>query len=205
MKTKIIFIFLISLTFTLFSQNGNKESLFSIGDYNLGGYVGVNGKHTTYESKGAGFVDLRAAVIFESGWGIGLDASGLYYDKKLSTLVSDGTYHIEAGYVGIFIEKMFELSEDFNFSISYLMANGVAKYTYDKEYRQSKLWYEETIDQTTFFVSEPSMEIQHRVFGNWWIGLSGSYRMTSPIKMIGTSESFLNKFNGGITIKYGIM
>ncbi|HPI36612.1 MAG TPA: hypothetical protein PK397_01595 [Ignavibacteriaceae bacterium] len=204
MKTRIFVVLVLFLSINLLAQNDTKNHLISIGDINLNGYLALNGKYTSYESNGAGFLDFRAAIVFDNGWAVGFDASGLYYDKKLNALVKDGTYHVEAGYAGFYIEKIFSVTENLKVSISLLMASGLAKYRYDKEYREQKVWYQEIIDQTNFFVTEPTVEIQQRIAGNWWIGLNGSYRNTSPIKMIQTDENMLKKFNAGLTFKYGI-
>lgn len=204
MKSRLFALLLLAMAVTLNAQSGRKDHFMTIDGVNLGGYISVGGKYTTYNSKAAGLLDLRAAVTFKNGWGVGIGASGLDYDKSLSALVNDGTYHVEAGYVGMFVEKMFSVTDDFKISLSVLMAGGLMKYRYDSEYRKEKVWYEETIDQTDFFVTEPALEIQHRIFGNWWLGVTGSFRNTSPIKLIGTDEDVLKKFAGGVTIKYGV-
>lgn len=203
MKTRL-FLLAIFLFTALSNAQTEDNYLFSINDTKLGGYVSLGGRYSTLDSEDAGFLDFKAAVVFESGWAVGLAGSGLYYDKSLSRLVSDGTYHLEAAYGGVFVEKMFSFNKDFKFSLYIISGSGTAEYTYDKEYREDKTWTEETIDKTTFFIFEPGIEIQHRVAGNWWIGVNGSYRNTSPLELIDTDENLFRKFSAGITVKYGI-
>lgn len=204
MKTKLLLIVSLVLAATLIAQPKEKNHLFTLGETNLGGYVALGGKYTTVNSDNAGILDIRAALTFDSGWAIGLGASGFSYDKKLNALVTDGTYHLEAGYAGLFVEKIFSITDDLKFSASVLMASGLTKYRYDKDFRKNKTWVEETIDQTTFFVTEPGIEITHRIAGNWWIALSGSYRLSSPVEMIGTDEEIFKNFGVGINLKYGL-
>jgi len=202
MKTRLLIIAVLFLTINSFAQN--KNYLFSIGDTKLGGYLGTSMKYTNILDKPAGFMDFKAAVTLNGNWAFGVSASGLYYDKKLNTLVSDGTYHLYAGYVSVFVERIFSINEDFKFSLSISSGQGEAYYQYDKEYHQDKIWSEEIIDKTTFYALEPAMEIQHRVSGNFWLGLTGTFRSTSPIKLLGADESMLRKFTGGLTFKWGV-
>jgi hypothetical protein len=202
MKTRLLTLALILLSFTSFAQQ--KDHLYSFGDAKLGAYFSATGKHTSFKSEPAGFLDLKLAVTLNSKWAFGISASGLYYDKQLSDLVSDGTYHAYAGYTSIFVERIFSVNEDFKVSLSIASGAGEAYYQYDKEYRKEKLWTEEIIDKTTFSVLEPGLEIQHRISGNFWIGLSGSYRSTSPVRLLDASENMLRKFSGGLTFKWGV-
>ena len=204
MKTKLLLLVSLALAATFIAQPKEKNYLFTLGETNLGGYLALGGKYTTVNSDNAGILDFRAALTFESGWAVGFGASGFSYDKKLSALVSDGTYHLEAGYAGFFVEKIFSITDDFKLSASVLMASGLTKYRYDKDYRKDKTWAEETIDQTTFYVTEPAIEVTHRIAGNWWVALSGSYRLSSPVQMIGTDEEIFKNFGGGISFKYGL-
>jgi hypothetical protein len=204
MKTKLFVILLIMLTGFAFAQE-KENYLFKIGDTELGGYLGLNGRYTTVDSDPAGWVDVRAAITFKNNWAIGLGASGLYYDKKLSKLVNDGTYHLNGGYAGFYIEKFFDVSDDLKISVSLLLGNGLVNYIYDKDYRKEKLWYQEKIDETTFTVWEPMVEIQYNLGSNLWLGLNGGFRNTSPIEMIGTDENVFNNFNAGFTFKWGVL
>ncbi|MFA7288180.1 MAG: hypothetical protein WC055_04810 [Melioribacteraceae bacterium] len=204
MKAKLFIIFVLIITGLAIGQPKDNY-LFKIGDTELGGYLGFNGKYSTINSDAGGWVDVRAAITFKSNWAIGVGASGLYYDKKLSKLVNDGTYHLNGGYAGFYVEKFFDISDDIKISVSLLLGNGVVNYIYDKEYRKEKTWTEEKIDETTFTVWEPMVEIQYNLGSNLWLGLNGGFRNTSPIEMIQTDENVFNNFNAGFTFKWGIL
>ncbi|MDZ7764490.1 MAG: hypothetical protein U5K00_08695 [Melioribacteraceae bacterium] len=143
------------------------------------------------------------AVINEK-WGVGFSFSALHYDRGMNKLVNDGAYHLNAGYAGIYVERIFSLSEDFRFSVSVTSGMGEAYYQYDKDYRKEKVWSEEIIDKTTFAIFEPSIEFNYNFAGNYWIGVMGTFRNTSPLKLIGADEKLFQKFTGGITLKYGL-
>lgn len=204
MKTKLLLTVTMLLTSMIFAQSESGNYLITIGETKVGGYISLGGRYNQINSDNAGMLDVRAAITFQSGWAVGLAASGLSYDKGLKELAADGTYHLEAGYAGLFIEKIFSINEDFKFSASILMASGLTKYRYDKDYRKNKVWTEETIDETTFHVTEPSIELMHRISGNWWVSLTGGYRNTSPVEMIGTDEDIFRHFSGGVAFKYGV-
>ena len=202
-RTKLIVIFLLLTGGVLFSQP-QKNYLFKLGDTEIGGYVGMNTKVTGLGTKTAGFLDFRGAVTINSHWAIGLNVSGLYYDKKLDELVADGTYHIYSTYGGIFVEHFWDLSEDFKLSASLLMGEGFVNYQYDKDYRANKEWYERKIDEDFFHLFEPQLEIQYNFSNLWWVGLNTSYRSVSPIQLRGADDNMLSKFSTGLTLKYGL-
>ncbi len=203
MKTKFVLIAFFLLTISLSAQT-TENYLFKLGETNIGGYIGLNTKMTSLRSDPAGFLDLRGAITLNGNWAIGLGVSALYYDKKLTGLVEDGTYHLGAGYAGLFIERIFTLDDNLKLSVSLLMANGLTNYLYDKDYRSEKVWYERKIDETTFFLWEPQLEVQYRIGEYWWLGVNTSIRSTSPVEMIGTDESIFRNFSVGVTAKYGL-
>ena len=85
-----------------------------------------------------------------------------------------------------------------------MSGQGEAFYQYDKEYRDDKTWTEEIIDKTSFGFQEVGMEIQYRVANRMWLGLTGSFRNTSPVKLIDTPEDLFKGLNAGVTFKYGV-
>ncbi len=203
MKTKILFIAVLLFATSIYSQSKNNY-VVSIDGTKLGFYLSTSGKYSTINSEAAGYLDYKGAVTINEKWAIGFSGTGLYYDKGLGKLVSDGTYHLYISYGALFVERIFTLSDDLKFSVSIQSGYGEAFYQYDKDYRKDKVWSEEIIDRTKFYIFEPGIELDYRVSGNFWIGVTGSYRNTSPLELIGTSETLLQKFNGGLSFKWGI-
>lgn len=185
-------------------QTDETPYLFKLGDTKFGGYVAINTKVTDIKPDIAGIADFKAAITLKGGWAVGFSASGLYYDKKLSKIVNDGTYHLYTGYAGMFVDKRFELNKNMNLTMSIFTGRGEAYYRYDKDFRKDKVYYQEYIDKTEIFITEPSVELNYRVFGNFWLGINGSYRFSSPVEMIGTDEKYFSNFNAGLTFKYGL-
>lgn len=208
MKRLMVTLFVIMMSMASFAQNERTNAIWTTGsgdnELRIGGYAAINTKYSTFEGKTAGYADFKVAAVFNSKYSVGLSATGLYYDKKLRKVVSDGTYHIYAGYVGLFLERMFTISDDTRMSVSLFMGQGEVSYEYDKEYREQKPWYQEVIDREKIHVTEPSVEVMQRISGNFWLGLTGSYRMTSDLNLVGTPDDLLRTFSGGISFKYGV-
>jgi hypothetical protein len=173
-------------------------------EHTIGLYAGISGSYSVVMNKPAGWAGARLGVVFDKRFTVGLAGYALWYDYKLNTLVSDGTYHLESGYAGAYFEYMQPFGNRFRLGFSLLLGQGTAKYTYDKDYREGKPWYEQTIDQQSFQVTEPGIEALVRIMPKWWIGLNGSYRATSPVRLTQTSTSLFNNFNGGISVRFGI-
>jgi len=182
----------------------DEHTAFTLGDHNVGIYVGTGVRYTTLFGETAGLVELRGALTFNRRWSVGLMGAALWYDKSLHELVDDGSYRLEMGYGGLYVERMFPLSSDLILSASVATGYGVAAYRYDKEYHAEKIWTEETIDQTTFAFFEPGLALQWNFSGSFWLGVAASYRNTSPVELLGTSEEVFRKFSGGVTLTYGI-
>lgn len=182
----------------------DKTSLFMLGDTEVGLYLGTAARYTKLFGEDAGLLEFRGALTFDRRWSVGLMGAGLWYDRSLHELVDDGSYRIEMAYGGLFVERMFNLSDDFILSVSVATGYGEVKYRYDKEYRMEKRWTEETIDQTTFAFFEPTVGVQFRLGGHWGLGLAGSYRNTSPVELLGTDKGVFRKFSGGVTLTYGL-
>lgn len=202
-KQLILAILIVLLTSVSFAQV-EKNHLFMINETSIGGYVGINGRFSSVESNLAGYLDGKIVAVINENWGIGFSFSGLHYDRGLNKVVDDGSYHLNAAYAGIYVERIFSLSNDFKLSVSITSGMGEAYYQYDKDYRKDKVWTEEIIDKTSFAIFEPALELQYNILGNYWIGIIGSFRNTSPLELIGADEHLFQKFSGGITIKYGL-
>lgn len=209
MRTIIVSVlFVLVGLLALAQENESKNYLFTLNGKNktheIGLYGGLSGTYSQTLSEPSGWLGAKVGVVFNHKWAFGWAASGLYFDHGLDALVSDGTYHLEAGYAGMFAEYMLPLGKNVKVSFSILSGAGLAVYRYDKDFAENRPWYQEIIDQETFAVFEPGIDLMGRVSKRWWLGLNGSYRNTSPVKLTGTNELFLNKFNGGISLRYGI-
>lgn len=211
MKTKSILSTCLALLLTTaaYSQeNGTKDYLWSShgkkGTRTFGLYGGLYGTYSTVAKKSAHWFSARLGVAINHRWGIGLSGSVLNYDYELNDIVVDGTYRLQAGSSGLFIERMFNITDWSKLNLSWTTGAGVVFYEYNKEYREERPWYEETIDTENFASNELGLELQFKTFGKWWVGFYGSYRFTSPIMLMGTEEHFLNNYSAGISLKYGL-
>ena len=172
--------------------------------HTLGLYGGVYGSYSPVGDRPAQWFTARMGVSFNHRWGFGLAGSVLNYDYELDELVNDGTYRLQAGFTGMFIERMFSLTEWSKLNLSWTTGMGRAFYQYNKDFREDRPWYEETIDTEDFAANELGLELQFKTFGKLWAGLYGSYRLSSPIMLMGTDEDFLTDYSVGVSVKYGL-
>lgn len=202
MKTRITIMLFMLLAGGCLSQTD--KAITTLGKHRIGGYVGLGAKGASVFDEATSIGDVRLGVTVDARWTIGLAAEGLYYDKKLTALVPDGTYHFYAGFQGLFIERMVTLGKNTRLNLSWLMAQGLAYYQYDKEFRRDKVWSEELIDAVDFYINEPTVELQQRVAGRFWLGVTASYRWTSPVWLLETPEDVMAGFSAGLSVKYAI-
>jgi hypothetical protein len=173
-------------------------------EHTLGLFCGLSGGYNEFLGKSATQFGYKAGVVFDKHWALGFGGQALNFDHTLSELVQDGTYRLEGGYSGMFVEYLLPMGKNFKAGISILSGMGVAQYRYTKDFAENRPWYQEIIDTETFAVFEPTVDIQARLAGKWWIGVYGSYRNTSPVKLLGTDEKFLNTFNAGVSLTFGV-
>lgn len=170
----------------------------------IGMYGGLYGSYSPVSDNSAGYLGYRLGIVFNQRYVIGLAGFGLSYDKTLNAITEEGSYHLQAGYAGLYFEYIYPVSKNLKMSASLISATGLALYKYDKEFRDGKEWYEETLDRDNFHVFEPGVEIQIRMASNWWLGAYATYRFTSPIDMKDTDEDILQNYSAGLSLKFGI-
>lgn len=172
--------------------------------HTLGYYGGIYGTYSPVDNRSAQWISGRLGVVIDRHWGIGIAGSMLNYDYKLNEVVNDGTYRLQAAFTGIFIEYLIPIKEWGKINFSWTTGKGTTFYQYDKEFQEIRPWYQEIIDVEDFAANELGIEVQFRTFRKWWVGAYGSYRLTSPIKLMGQDDFFLRNYSVGVSIKYGI-
>lgn len=209
MKTKLFLIICGFLWTGTLLQGQDKDYVWSYQGKKktneIGLWAGLSGSYSEIMGKSAGYAGVKLGATLNHRWGIGVAAHGLLYDYRLSEVVTDGTYHLEGGYSGLMIEYYIPVGQRFKINLSVLSGQGIVKYKYDKDFAEERPWYQETIDEETFAVFEPGIEIIARLSRKWWVGAHATYRNTSPIKLMGNDEDFMNNFNTGITFRYGLL
>lgn len=210
MKSKVVLLFVTLLAnCILFAQDSPRKDYIwkyqgKDKEHTIGLFAGLNGGYNELLGKSSTLIGYKAGVVFDKHWAVGFGGQAINFDHTLSELVQDGSYRLEGGYSGMFVEYIQPLGKNFKAGISILSGMGVAQYRYTKDFAESRPWYQEIIDTETFAVFEPSIDFQARIAGKWWVGVYGSYRNTSPIKLMGTDENFFNTFNAGLSLTYGV-
>lgn len=196
MRKFFLLMFLLAACFiTTFAQDSASKT-------KLGLYGSIGASYSTYESLPAYWLNIKGGLVFNKKFVVGVGASTLYFDRNLSRLVNDGTYHVEAAYSGLFLEYLFKCTNKTKISISWLSGVGILQYRYDKEYRDSKEWYQEIIDRDSFVANDLSAEFLFRISPKWWVGANISGRLSSPVKIKSTDEFVLRRMSGGVVFRY---
>jgi hypothetical protein len=210
MKSKVLVLaFVLFVNFMLFGQDSTTRDYVwkykgHHNEHTLGLFCGLSGGYNELLGKSATMIGYKAGVVFDKHWAVGFGGHALNFDHTLAELVSDGTYRLEGGYSGVFVEYMIPMGRNFKAGVTILSGMGVAQYRYTNGFAESRPWYQEIIDTETFAVFEPGIDVQARIAGKWWIGVYGTYRNTSPVKLMGTDEQFLNTFNAGVSLTFGV-
>lgn len=211
MNTKVIIastILVLSSVIVKAQESDNKDHIWSFNGkkrtHTIGSYASLSGTYSPLKGDNAFWLGGRIGVVFDQRWTAGVGGNLLNYDKKLDELVTDGKYRLEAGYAGLFIEHLVPLKNWGKIGVSWLSGKGTATYRYDKDYAETRPWYEEIIDTEQFAANEFGVEFQVRVYRNWWLGAQANYRFTSPIELKGEDDFFLRDYSAGISVKWGI-
>lgn len=183
---------------SLFQWDGKKVQ------HTLGVYAELNGQYATVRHEPSGFLGSKLVAVFDRHWGLGVAGKALWHDYDLTSLVSDGAYQFQAGYLGCYLEYLMPVGQNLRFSLSLTSGYGLAKYVYKKEFQADHEWYNRIIDQDVFHVNEPALEVNYRLGGPWWFGVNASYRNIGNLELMAADKCLLSGFSGGISLKYGI-
>jgi len=211
MKTKVFITTIILVLGSAFAKaqtDNHKNYIWSFEgkkkNNTVGSYVELSGSYSPLKKSDSYWLGGRIGIVFNQKWALGVGGNVLDYDRQHSELVNDGTYRLQAGYAGLFVERLFHLKDWGKISISWLSGSGITFFEYDKEYTGSKEWYEEIVDMDDFAVNELGVEFQVRVYKNWWMGAHVRYRLSSPVEMKGEDDLFLTDYSSGVSIRWGI-
>lgn len=211
MKTKVFIttaILVLGSVFAKAQTNDHENYIWSFEgktkSHTIGIYVGLSGAYSPIESSSAYWYGGRIGLVFDKQWTIGIGGNVLNYDKHLNEIVSDGTYRLQAAYAGLFVEHIVPFNNWGKLSVSWLSGTGNVFFEYDKDYQESRPWYQEVIDTEKLVANDFGLEFQVRVIGNWWLGAHANYRLTNPVKLIGEDEYFLRNYSTGVSVKWGI-
>lgn len=190
------------------AQNTHPDHIWKLDlnqkEHTIGLYGGLTGSYFELSGNNAGLLSYQLGFVVNQKYGFGLAGSGLAYDQPLNNVVTDGSYHVNSGWTGGYIERIFTLAPRLKTSLMWQSGRGVFFYRYDREYRTDKIWYEEIIDGDTYFVNKPTIKAHFRIAGNWWVGAEAAFTLASPVDVISTDEYLMRGLNYGISLSYGI-
>lgn len=206
MNTRIFFTGILLVIASTFGQAQTiTESTETAAFKKWGIHAGLSVTYTEVMNRQSGMLGGQVAAIWNQRWSIGVAAYALNYDYRLNDLSVGADYRLEAGYAGMLVAFNHHLSPRLMARYFIISAQGSALYSYyDKEHAAELPWYQQWPDRTTFAVLEPGIELTYRLHNNWWLGAQASYRTTSPVRMKGVEEDFLETWNAGLSVQWAL-
>jgi hypothetical protein len=216
MKKLSIFLFLISMSVSLLSQENKEEmkTLFGGSDVKFGGYGAVETKFSPVNDQFGLFVGGRGGLIINHSFLLGLGGYGLTTSHKVDgykikdPYYPDSTAYLRIGYGGLHIGYVIEPNEVLHITTGVLIGGGWAGYTRTLTYRNhNDNWdnYDNnfTYESSGFFIFEPSVGAELNVTGFLRLELNASYRIVSLIDLPVTKNSDIGGYSGNIVFKFG--
>ena len=191
-------------------QNTEIQSVFGSDPLRIGGWGGLSTSISRVGDQDAILMGAKAGIIFNSSLSIGLAGYGLsgYMNNLYSGSLDEGRgAYLDAAYGGLFIEPSIASHLPVHISIPIIIGAGGAFYTKTDMYDWRKEYHENTdhlLDYSSFFVFEPGLELEVNLVKFVRLGLGISYRHTSGLRLIDTSDDILNNYSASFTLKLGV-
>jgi hypothetical protein len=153
-----------------------------------GGYVALTGKFPNIDKKWTAELGFRAGARFEN-FGLGFGIYTLLTQNIDLSLPGSPYYHpfLRYTYGGIEAEYLFLSKKNSIFLGNILIGLGNMN---DKE--TSRLSAPFSMSGKWYFIIEPAIGIDFRIFRKYWLGLTGGYRLTAGTGNFGLSSSDMN-------------
>lgn len=188
----------------------NDEYKTIIGGRDVGGYGALGVGYSVIDDRNALVLNARGGIVLGRTLGMGFAGTGFMNEYKQKPNNPNFESSLVGGYGGVYLELI--LGSKLPISISFPTVAGIGGVAYstwdltqtnDDEY--SQVGYIE--EEGTFFVVEPSVELNFRFVR--WLTLSafGSYRFTTPLSKSFTERKVsaygLESYSAGIIVKFG--
>jgi len=181
---------------------GNRE-----GGIDHGGWGALTFGYSKVNDKDTYLMGARGGWLIDHHFTIGLAGNGIISDKEYYELdLEDPTkgFNLAGGYGGLFFEAIIAPNSPVHVTIPVIIGAGGISYIENSSWNDYNNNYEPYIlDSDAFFVFEPGLEIELNLVRFMRLSVGGSYRYTSKVDMVGTSETMLRGFNGYFGLKFG--
>ena len=204
MKKLSLLIFL-GLAFLLATAQDNDDTeiqtLFTKSRSN-GGYGAVSFSYTQIDGKDAFMMGGRGAWVIGHSFALGFGGNGFINDVNYQNPHDMGINNgLAGGYGGLYLEPIVAPRFPVHLSFPILIgAGGITNVIY------SQVWEDYVYDETltdTYFVIEPTAELEFNMTRNIRMALTCGYRFTTDIIIKNVSPDILRGFNYGLIMKFG--
>jgi hypothetical protein len=201
MKIKLLIFMILALSFNLFAQEEDDETLISFGSQNglFGGLVTkigkINDETACHVGFRAGWIHDRNLILGAAVYALTNDVKALNsnpYDLTLDRMLST--------YGGAEIEYVFLPRNAFHWSVQLLIGGGGVFYNYpNKDVKEDDK--RDIVDG--FFTLEPQVNFNVNLTHFLHADLGVSYRMVSGLKSVMATNSSMSSFNVIFTVRFG--
>ena len=175
---------------------GNNQSNGGYGAFTVA-YSKIDGSDAIVSGIRGGFIFHHALTIGAGGYGFinNINSYGSSDNPGLS---------LSGGYGGLLIEPIVWGKNPVHLSFPVLIGGGgVALVNLNDWENMGHHYPYDEVDYDTYFVIEPSAEVELNLARWFRLAAAVSYRYTSAIQIINTDENVLRGFNYGVTFKFG--
>lgn len=196
---KYFFAFLIS-GLLIISHAQESETLLGSGEIESGGYGALAAQFTTIKGEfgllaGAygGWLINHTFLIGVGGYGL---ANNIKADEEILQLTQE-KYFLKIGYGGIVLEYIGNSQNLIHYTIRTLIGAGNANYSLKEGFSSDEA------KNSQFFAMQIDSGIEVNIVEYFRISLSGVYRFTSGVSLIGLESSDLNGFGLELGFRFG--
>ncbi len=182
----------------------------------LGGYGALGMGYTNINKLDAVTIGARGMVVINHSLAMGLGGNAFACEPMYDANLRED-YEFAGGYGGFYIEPIIGSRKPIHLSFPILIgAGGIGYMKHWGDYEDDNDYTNYDEDSYAFFVFEPGVELEFNLVKFMRMAISGSYRLTSYIKLeykksndvafAGTEIApgdLMNGFNVGIIMKFG--
>lgn len=210
MKKILFLLTLIVVPTIIFAQNddSNKEmeTLWGNKQLSFGGFGGVHVGFSKFNNQNIWLVGGMGAALVNHSFFFGGGGYGIVNEPNFSnvtTTLGNGGY-LSGGYGGVILGFILKPHKVAHLSFPVLIGAGNLLYS---DIRMSEHYNtnpgQHIIDQSNFFVVEPTVEVEINVFRFMRVAAGVSYRYAPNVSLISTPKNAFNGPSGSITFKFG--
>jgi hypothetical protein len=207
MKKIYLLLVLISCAFNINAQDeekqyNNDEFKTIFGGKQVGGYGALGGGYSLIDGKNALVINARGAAVMNHWLALGLAGSGFINEYTYNPAINDDV-SLVGGYGGFFIEPIIFPKSGVHLSFPLVAGGGGISYTTFNE--QKDQFHKENNIQVSqsFFILEPSAELEFNLFKCMRLSFYYSYRFISNLDWENTSSNALTGPTVGMMMKFG--